>query len=132
PAFKASFELTVTVPQHFLAVSNMPVTREAAVGNGLKRVWFERTPRMSSYLFVLAAGELERLTAPAEGVTIGVVTTRGQRATGRYAMEQAAALLKYFNDYFGVNYPLPKLDLIAIPSSGSAAMENWGGLTSLE
>jgi aminopeptidase N len=128
PAFKATFDVTVTVPRSFLAVSNMPVARETTV-RGRKRVTFERTPRMSSYLFVLVAGELERLTAEAEGVTVGVVTTRGKSENGRYAVAAAAELLKYFNDYFGVNYPLPKLDLIAVPGNPVGAMENWGGIT---
>jgi aminopeptidase N len=58
PAFKATFALTVTVPNNFLAVSNMPVTREEAVASDRKHVAFASTPRMSSYLFVLSAGEL--------------------------------------------------------------------------
>jgi aminopeptidase N len=132
PAFKASFALTVTVPQDFLAVSNMPVAREEPSRDGGKRVAFEATPRMSSYLFVLAAGELERRSADADGVSVGVVTTRGKGAQGRYALESAIGLLKYYNDYFGVKYPLPKLDLIAIPGGFGGAMENWGGITFFE
>jgi aminopeptidase N len=132
PAFKASFALTVTVPEDFLAVSNMPVGREEPSDNGRKRVAFGVTPKMSSYLFVLAAGELERLTGEADGVSLGVVTTRGKSAQGRYALESAIGLLKYYNDYFGVKYPLPKLDLIAVPGGFGGAMENWGGITFFE
>lgn len=69
PAFKASFALTVIVPRHFLAVGNMPVVREEPVEPNLKKVSFAPTPKMSTYLFVLTAGELERITAEAEGVT---------------------------------------------------------------
>lgn len=80
PAFKATFALTVTVPRAFLAVGNMPVTREEQVTPNLKRIVFAPTPKMSSYLFVLTAGELERLTAETpDGVTVGVVTTAGKR-----------------------------------------------------
>ena len=128
PAFKATFGLTVAVPRRFLAVSNMPIMREVPSGGKMKRVSFDRTPVMSTYLFVLVTGELERVTVESEGTTIGVVTTRGKSPTGRYAINETIALLKYFNDYFGVNYPLPKLDLIALPSS-SGAMEHWGGIT---
>src|SRR5258706_3482846 len=85
PAFKASIALAVTVPQAFLAVSNMPVAQEQPSGDGNKRVAFQPTPRMSSYLFVLAAGDLERTTADAGGVTVGVVATRGQGGAGPYA-----------------------------------------------
>ncbi len=132
PAFKASFALTVTVPRTFLAVGNMPVAREELVEPNLKRVTFAPTPKMSSYLFVLATGELERLTAEADGVTVGVVTTADKREQGRFALENAVKLLDYYNDYFGIKYPLPKLDLIAVPGGFGGAMENWGGITFFE
>ena len=132
PAFKATFALTVTVPRSFLAVSNMPVAREEPVTPTLKQVSFQATPRMSSYLFVLVAGELERISAQADGVTVSVVTTTGKREQGRFALDSAVALLHYLNDYFGVKYPLPKLDLIAVPGGFSGAMENWGGITFFE
>ena len=72
----------MTVPRDFLAVGNMPVAREEPVAPDLKRVSFAPTPKMSSYLFVLTAGELERLTADADGVTVGVVTTTGKARRG--------------------------------------------------
>jgi aminopeptidase N len=132
PAFKATFALTVTVPSGFLAVSNTPIVREEAIAPDLKRVAFQPTPKMSSYLFVLTAGELERLTAEADGTTVGLVTTRGKSEHGRFALENAVKLLDYYNDYFGVKYPLPKLDLIALPGGFGGAMENWGGITFFE
>src|SRR4051812_31351739 len=132
PAFKASFELAVTVPQEMLAVSNMPVVREEPAGSGQKRVAFQPTPKMSSYLFVLTIGDMERMTGDANGVTVGVVATRGKSVNGRYALDAAIDLLRYYNDYFGVKYPLPKLDLIAVPGGFGGAMENWGGITFFE
>jgi aminopeptidase N len=132
PVFKASIALTVTVPQAFLAVSNMPIASEEPGRDGRKRVAFQPTPRMSSYLFVLAAGDLERITADAGGVTVGVVAARGKSQHGRYALDTAVDLLRYFNDYFGIPYPLPKLDLIAVPGGFGGAMENWGGITFFE
>ena len=132
PAFKATFALAVTVPRAFLAVGNMPVKREQEMAGELKQVVFAPTPKMSSYLFVLSAGELERLTADADGVAVGVVTTAGKREQGRFALDNAVKLLGYYNDYFGVKYPLPKLDLIAVPGGFSGAMENWGGITFFE
>ena len=132
PAFKASFALTVTLPRSFLAVSNMPVAHEEPVTPTLKQVTFAPTPKMSSYLFVLTAGELERLTGQADGTTVSVVTTIGKSAQARFALDSALDLLRYFNDYFGVKYPLPKLDLIAVPGGFSGAMENWGAITVFE
>ena len=132
PAFKATFALTVTVPRTFLAVGNMPVAREEPVAPDKKQVAFAPTPKMSSYLFVFAAGELERLTQESDGVTVGVVTTAGKREQGRFALENAVKLLDYYDDYFGIKYPLPKLDLIAVPGGFGGAMENWGGITFFE
>lgn len=132
PAFKASFALTVVVPRNHLAVGNMPVEREEPIEPNLKRVAFAVTPAMSSYLFVLTVGELERITAEADGVTIGVVATAGKAAKGQFALDSAVKLLAWFNDYFGVKYPLPKLDLIAVPGGFGGAMENWGGITFFE
>jgi aminopeptidase N len=132
PVFKATFAVTVTVPQNFLAVGNMPVAKEEQLTDGRKRVVFPPTPKMSSYLFVLSAGELERITADANGVTVGVVTTAGKAEKGRFALENATKLLGWYNDYFGSKYPLPKLDLIAVPGGFGGAMENWGGITFFE
>lgn len=132
PAFKATFALTVTVPQKFLAVGNMPVAHEEPLASDLKRVTFAPTPKMSSYLFVFTSGELERITAEVDGTTVGVVATAGKGEQGRFALDAAAKLLAYYNDYFGTKYPLPKLDLIAVPGGSGGAMENWGGITFFE
>ncbi|WP_420969181.1 M1 family metallopeptidase [Bradyrhizobium sp. B120] len=132
PSFKASFALTVVIPRNLLAVGNMPIASEAPAAGDLKKVTFAPTPKMSSYLFVLTVGELERITADAGGVTVGVVTTEGKSGQGRFALDSAVKLLAYYNDYFGVKYPLPKLDLIAVPGGFGGAMENWGGITFFE
>src|SRR5262249_16998240 len=132
PAFKATFALTVTVPRALTAVSNMPVAREEPVTPSLKQVAFTPTPKMSSYLVGLAGGEFERLTPQADGGGVSVVASMGKREQGRFALDSAVNLLRYFNDYFGVKYPLPKLDLIAVPGGFGGAMENWGGITFFE
>ena len=51
---------------------------------------------------------------------------------GRYALESAAKILHYYNDYFGVPYPLPKLDLIAIPGGFGARWRIGAGITYYE
>src|SRR5205814_61245 len=58
--------------------------------------------------------------------------TKGKAKMGRYALEATAQILKYYNDYFGAAYPLPKLDQIALPGGFGGAMENWGGITYFE
>ena len=128
PSFRAKFRLTATVPENFTAVSNMPIERETKTSAG-KEVRFAETPPMSSYLIVFCAGELDAIYGEADGVKISVVTTKGKAETGRYALESAEKILKYYNEYFGEKYPLPKLDLIAVLSGNFGAMENWGGIT---
>jgi len=132
PAFRASFQLAVDVPQSFLAVSNMPVQREEPLADSKKRVTFARTPKMSSYLVALVAGELEALNSDADGIPLRIITTRGKKQNGEYALEITRKLLAFYNDYFGLNYPLPKLDQIAIPGGFLGAMENWGAITYIE
>jgi aminopeptidase N len=129
PVFRARFALTVKVPSNFTAVSNMPIAEEKAIGNGLKQVRFGETPSMASYLVVLVAGELAAIDDEVAGVKIRVVTTEGKQETGRYALDALKKILPYYNDYFGQKFPLPKLDMIAIPGGFGGAMENWGGIT---
>ncbi|MEO6872734.1 MAG: M1 family metallopeptidase [Chthoniobacterales bacterium] len=131
PSFRARFRLTATVPDNFTAVSNMPIEQEKTVG-AEKEVRFGETPPMASYLVVFVAGELDAIHGEADGVKIGVVTTKGKAETGRYALESAEKILHYYDEYFGIKYPLPKLDLIAVPGGFGGAMENWGGIVFFE
>src|SRR5437016_602748 len=131
PSFRARFHLTVVVPQNWLAVSNMPVESEHKIDIG-KEVRFQPTPLMSSYLNVFVAGELDLIETKAAGTQIRVIATKGKAEWGRYALESTAQILQYYNDYFGIKYPLPKLDQIAIPGGFGGAMENWGGITYYE
>src|SRR5881398_2484781 len=87
---------------------------------------------MSSYLNVLVAGELDFIESRVGPTQIRVIATKGKAELGRYALEASAEILKYYNDYFGVPYPLPKLDQIALPGGFGGAMENWGGITYYE
>jgi aminopeptidase N len=131
PSFRARFQLTALVPENWLAVSNMPVEKETKVENG-KEVRFAMTPSMASYLNVFVTGELDLIESQAAGVQIRVIATKGKAEWGRYALESTAKILEYYNDYFGVPYPLPKLDQIALPGGFGGAMENWGGITYFE
>jgi aminopeptidase N len=133
PAFKATYSLSVTLPATFRAISNTPVAHEEPAGPAEKKVTFGTTPKMSSYLVVLVAGELDRINASAADTDIGVDTVAGKAEQGRYGLDAATKILPFYNDYFGVKYPLPKLDLIAIPGNFAAgAMENWGGITYID
>ena len=133
PSAKATFALEVVIPAGESAYSNMPIASTKAEGEK-QRIRFETSPRMSSYLLFLAVGELERISQTVAGVDVGVVTRKGAGSSGRYALEAAVEALPWFNDYFGTPYPLPKLDMIAVPGSSQffAAMENWGAIMYFE
>src|SRR5262245_48211714 len=131
PAFRARFQLTVVVPEIWLAVSNMPIESEKKIAGG-KEVHFSPTPPMSSYLNVFVAGELDFIESRVGPTQIRVIATKGKAEQGRYALESSTQILKSYNDYFGVPYPLPKLDQIDIPGGFGGAMENWGGITYYE
>jgi aminopeptidase N len=129
PGIKASYTVTVDAPAGQMALSNMPVARTVALSPDMNRVTFAQSPRMASYLFFLGMGDLERIHRQVDGVDVGVVVKRGDTAKGAYALDQAAALLHFYNGWFGTPYPLPKLDLIAAPGSLQGdSMENWGAI----
>src|SRR5205809_1546499 len=131
PVFRARFQLTALVPENWLAVSNMPIASEKKIAGG-KEVRFAATPPMSSYLNVFVAGEPDLIESRVGPTQIRVIATKGKAELGRYALEVTAQILQYYNDYFGVPYPLPKLDQIALPGGFGGAMENWGGITYYE
>jgi aminopeptidase N len=131
PVFRARFQLSVVVPENWLAVSNMPIESEKEIAGG-KEVRFAATPPMSSYLNVFVAGELDLIESQIGPTQIRVIATKGKAELGRYALGVTAQILQYYNDYFGVPYPLPKLDQVALPGGFGGAMENWGGITYYE
>lgn len=130
PNRKATFTLTATVPANELPISNTPIVRTERAGRGLKRVHFGKTPRMSTYLLYFSSGDMERLSRRVGKVDVGIVFKRGERAKAKYALDAAVRILPYLEDYFGVAYPLPKLDFIAGPGASQffGAMENWGAI----
>ena len=136
PVFRASFDVTLVVRENLLAIANMPVAHEAplAAQPGWKEVTFARTPAMATYLVALYAGEFETVEGEHDGVQLRIVTTEGKRESARYALESTKRILAFYNDYFGVRYPLPKLDQIAVPAAFSSfsAMENWGAITYID
>ena len=135
PSYKATFDVSAVVPANQMAVSNMPAASEEPLGGGKKRVRFATSPKMSSYLLFLGVGDFERLSEVAsDGTEIGIVSPAGSGETARYALNVTKPLMAYYADYFGVPYPLPKLDNVAAPGSSQqfGAMENWGAILTFE
>jgi aminopeptidase N len=112
-----------------MALSNMPVQSVKSLSANLQRVSFAPSPRMSTYLFFLGIGDFERVHTQVDGVDVGVVVKKGDADKAAFALEEAGKILHYYNGYFGVPFPLPKLDLIAAPGQiEGGSMENWGAI----
>jgi aminopeptidase N len=128
PAFRASFQITMTVPAAWATVSNMPIAQRT-LGAQLATVTFRRTPPMPSYLIEFTGGDLAKLAGQLGRTGVGIWAVRGRQADGAVALKNAQQILADYNDYFGFPYPLPKLDSLAIPGGFGGAMENWGAIT---
>lgn len=129
PEAKATFALTIIDDPLETAISNMPIKAEKVVKKR-KHTTFETSPVMSSYLLAFSTGHLKSVKRKAKnGVEVSVFSTPSHVNSLDFALDTAIRSLEFFEDYFGVAYPLPKLDLLALPDFTSAAMENWGLIT---
>ncbi|XP_066588195.1 puromycin-sensitive aminopeptidase [Prorops nasuta] len=129
PALKAFFDITLKVPIGLTALSNMPV-KNKIVSESMEILTFERTPFMSTYLVAVAVGKFDYVEAKSsDGVLVRVYTQKNKEERGRFALEVATKILPYYKEYFGIAYPLPKMDLIAVADFAMGAMENWGLVT---
>jgi aminopeptidase N len=126
PVFKATFSLGVTVPSRFQVVSNMPASAPEPVLSDLVKYRFAESPKMSTYLLALFIGDFEKIEDEVDGIPLRIFVTPGKLEQARYAMEATKKIVRFYNEYFGVKYPLPKLDQVALPSTGAGGMENWG------
>lgn len=130
PAAKAEYDLTLITRSGITVLGNMPVKSEEENGDSLTTT-FEKTPRMSSYLLAFVIGELHKKTARTKsGVEVNVWATPAQNEnTLDFALDIATRSIDFYDEYFGVKYPLPKSDHVALPDFSSGAMENWGLIT---
>ncbi|EFX06492.1 aminopeptidase 2 [Grosmannia clavigera kw1407] len=141
PSLKATFDFGIEIPVDLVALSNMPVREEQATKAETKMVLFETTPVMSTYLLAWAVGDFEYVEAETQRtysvagseqkqrLPVRVYTTRGLSEQGRWALQHAPAYIDFFSDRFGIDYPLPKADILAVHEFTHGAMENWGLVT---
>jgi aminopeptidase N len=130
PIYKATFDISMTVPVGDTAISNGKVTGDTAGPQpGTHTLTFARTPRMSTYLVALLVGDFVCREGASEGVPIRICSTPDKRELTGFALEAAAQQLKFYNDYFGIKYPFGKLDIIGVPDFSAGAMENIGAIT---
>ena len=135
PNLKATFDVSIEIPEDQTALSNMPEKEIKRGKEGLKKVVFERTPVMSTYLLAWAFGDFEYVEGFTQRKYQGkqlpcrVYTTRGLKEQGRFALENCHQVVDYFSEIFKIDYPLPKMDLLAVHEFSHGAMENWGLVT---
>ncbi|MBU4016810.1 M1 family metallopeptidase, partial [Patescibacteria group bacterium] len=132
PSYKARFDIALKINKYLSAVSNMPIVREKVVGKVKKLVTFAQTPLMSTYLLYMGVGEFEFAELKYRDIVIRGVTTPGKIQYTQFALESARKFLAYFEEYFGLEYPLPKIDFIGVADFGPAGMEQWGAITCRE
>jgi aminopeptidase N len=129
PEAKAVFSLRLKTPANETVIANTPVLNQKEVGKDLITT-FEDTPRMSTYLLAFVYGELEYKEAKTNGgTTVRIYSTPDKIGLTDFGLDVSVKSLDFFEDYFGVPYPLPKLDIIGLPDFSAGAMENWGLVT---
>lgn len=130
PAAKATFDVTLTTEKDVIILGNMPVKTQNIENDQLVTT-FNPTPVMSTYLLAWVIGELHKKTAfTKSGVEVNVWATPAQSADSLdFALDIATRSIDFFDEYFGIAYPLPKCDHVALPDFSSGAMENWGLIT---
>jgi tricorn protease interacting factor F2/3 len=128
PEAKATFKLSVGIDKDLEAISNMPVESVEPDGEK-KRVTFQKTPRMSTYLLYLGVGKFQERIEKVGRTAIVLATTPGKTKLGKIAQDEARKALQYLETYFAIPFALPKVHLVAVPEFAEGAMENWGAIT---
>jgi len=130
PAFKAAFDVTLVVDKGDTAISNGPIVSDKP-GPAVDKhtIRFLTTPKMSTYLVAFLVGDFKCSSGQQDGVAIRTCSTPDKVALTPYGVDVAKYVLHYYNNYFGIPYPLKKLDLIGLPDFEAGAMENFGAIT---
>jgi aminopeptidase N len=130
PAFKATYDVSLVIDSGDTGISNGPIISDTpGPGAGKHTLKFLTTPKMSTYLVAFLVGDFQCTEGESDGVKIRGCATPDKVALTPYSVEVAKYVLHYYDDYFGIPYPLKKLDLIALPDFEAGAMENFGAIT---
>lgn len=130
PAQKAIFRVSLVILKNKTAISNTLPISVGEHNSEYQIIKFSPTPKMSTYLLAFIVGDFEHLESRTKNnVKVRVFTTPGKKNQAKFALECATKILEFYDKYFDIPYPLPVLDMIAIPDFTSGAMENWGAIT---
>ncbi|SCV05555.1 LANO_0H10066g1_1 [Lachancea nothofagi CBS 11611] len=128
PNLKATFDITLISSSHLTHLSNMDVKSEC-IKDGRKYTAFNTTPKMSTYLVAFIVAELKYVENKDFRIPVRVYATPGEEQHGQFAADLTAKTLAFFERTFGIKYPLPKMDNVAVHEFSAGAMENWGLVT---
>ncbi|HEY1993312.1 MAG TPA: M1 family metallopeptidase, partial [Edaphobacter sp.] len=130
PALKATYDVTLVVDAADTAISNTNIISDKPGPlAGKHTLHFATTPKMSTYLVAFLVGDFKCSEGKSEGVPIRACSTPDKVELTKFALESAKYVLHYYNAYFGIKYPMPKLDMVALPDFEAGAMENFGCIT---
>jgi aminopeptidase 2 len=129
PALKAVFDITLISDKNLTALSNMDVKEVKELENDRKATVFNSTPLMSTYLVAFIVGDLRYVESTKFRIPVRVYSTPGLEKQGQFSADLTAKTLAFFEKTFGIEYPLPKIDNVAIADFAAGAMENWGLVT---
>ncbi|KAM4809421.1 leucyl-cystinyl aminopeptidase [Rhinophrynus dorsalis] len=129
PAFKATFQVKIKRDENCISLSNMPKTNTTKSPDGFFVDEFSTSVKMSTYLVAFIVGDLNNVSHSSNDTLVSVYAIPPKMDQVQYALDAAVKLLEYYTKYFGIKYPLSKLDLVAIPDFQAGAMENWGLIT---
>ena len=130
PAFKATFDVSLVVDKGDTAISNTNIVSDTpgpVIGEHTIR--FATTPKMSTYLVAFLVGDFVCTSGESDGTPIRACATPDKVEYTKFALSASEFVLHYYNNYFGIKYPMPKLDMIALPDFEAGAMENFGAIT---
>ena len=129
PNLKATYSVTLVSEPNYTHLSNMNVKEELVNEAGKKITVFNITPKMSTYLVAFIVAELAYVENTEFRIPVRVYATPGTESKGQYSADLAAKTLKFFEYTFNIDYPLPKMDMVAVHEFSAGAMENWGLVT---